>query len=61
MNPYKKLNKANDDYHEAVSEILLEENVPIEIKVKFGSIVNSIFTMMEQAKNLIAAHYEGQE
>ena len=61
MTPYEKLLKANDDYHEAVGEILLDGDVPVETKVKFGSIVDSVFSMMTQARNFIAVHYEGQE
>lgn len=57
MIPYEKLIKANDDYHEAVGEILADETVPIEGRAKFGAITDAVFNMMTQANELIAEYY----
>lgn len=57
MNPYEKLTKANDDYHEAFDEILMDEVLPSEVKAKFGSFHNNIFKLMNEARNLIGPYY----
>ena len=64
MTPFEKLTKANGDYHEAVEEIFKDEDIDpdtekrAEIKAKFGSIVNAVFNMMEQANDVITPYYE---
>jgi hypothetical protein len=57
MNPLQKLQRANDDYHEAVDEILADENVLTNAKVEFGCIVNTIFAKMTEANAFIASYY----
>ena len=62
MNPLQeKLKQANEDYHEAVGEILADETVPIEGRAKFGAITDAVFNMMAQANTLIAQYYEESE
>ena len=56
--PYEDLAKANDDYHEAVGEILADETVPIEGRAKFGAITDAVFNMMAQANEQIKSYYE---
>ena len=58
MNPQEKLQQANDDYHEAVGEILADETVSVEGRAKFGAITSAVFNMMAQANEQIAKHYE---
>jgi len=58
MNPFEKLQKANDDYHEAVGEILADEGIIADKRAKFGSIVDAVFHMMKQANDFIAQYYE---
>lgn len=58
MTPYENLVKANDDYHEAVGEILADDSVPVEDRAKFGAITDAVFNMMKQANDSIAEHYE---
>ena len=58
MTPFEKLNKANDDYHEAVDEILMDENVPVSVRAKFGGLAATIFNMMIQAHNHVVQYYE---
>ena len=53
----EKLKKANDDYHEAVDEIL-SNDISVEVKVRFGGCVCGIFKMMKQAEEIIKAEYE---
>ena len=57
MNPGEKLNRANDDYHEAIEEILLDENFPLKLKTKLGCEAETIFAKMAQVRDLIAAFY----
>jgi len=65
MTPHEKLIKANGDYHEAVDEILSDDELGegmeqrAEIKAKFGAITDAVFNMMKQADELIAPYYEG--
>jgi hypothetical protein len=56
--PLENLQQANDDYHEAVGEILNDENIPTEAKAEFGALVNATFSTMNQTNNLIAPYYE---
>jgi len=58
MNPLKKLDKANDDYHEAVDEIFTDENIPVTAKTLFGTMVHRVFQNMKDARKIIASYYE---
>jgi len=58
MNSFEQLVKANDDYHEAFDEILMDEVLPSEVKAKFGAFHNNIFQLMTQARQLIQPYYE---
>ena len=58
MTKLESLQQANDDYHEAVGEILADETVSVEGRVKFGAITSAVFNMMAQANEQIAKHYE---
>ena len=57
MTKLENLAKANDDYHEAVGEILADEDIAVEGRAKFGAIVNAVFNMMSQANTQIAEYY----
>ena len=61
MNLFEQLVKANDDYHEAFNEILMDETLSAEVKAKFGTYHNNIFKLMTEAKGLIAPFYEESE
>ena len=60
MNPYQKLVQANKDYHEAVDEILCDDETVTDVelrakvKTKFGSEVNAVFGRMEIVNATIA-------
>jgi hypothetical protein len=57
MNPGQKLVKANDDYHEAVGEILLDEDLPLKLKVELSCEAEKVFAAMTRANDIIAAFY----
>ena len=57
MTIFEQLIKANDDYHEAFDEILMDEVLPSAIKAKFGAFHNNIFQLMGEARNLIGPYY----
>jgi len=61
MTPYEQLIKANDDYHEAVGEIFLSEDISVEVKAKFGAFHNNIFQLMTEAQTLFESEPEGGE
>ena len=56
--PYEKLKRANDDYHDAVDEILLGEDVPVGVKVEFGTIIHEIFHLMQKANLIVTKYYQ---
>ena len=58
--PYEKIKKANDEYHEAVNEIL-ENDIDVALKVEFARVVFAVFNGMKQANDVIKAHYEPEE
>jgi coproporphyrinogen III oxidase len=51
--PIEDLMKSNDDFHESADEIMKCEEVPVEVKAKFGSLCDSIFAMMHKAHTLV--------
>lgn len=53
LTPLEKLQKANDDYHEAVQEIYLSGDYTVEKKTQAGAIWNTIFTYMKSADNIM--------
>ena len=59
--PYDKVKKANDDYHEAVNDVLQDTGLDVDKKVKFGMFANSVFSNMKQASDVVKAHYEPEE
>ena len=58
MTKLESLQQANDDYHEAVGEILTDEIVSVEGRAKFGAITDAVFNMMRQASEQIKPYYE---
>lgn len=56
--PIENLQQANDDYHEAVGEILADETVLVEARAKFGKYTNIAFDMMREAKTQIESFYK---
>jgi len=56
-NPLEQLKKANDDYHEAFNGIMMDEDLDINAKAKFGSFHNNIFQLMKEAADYIGPHY----
>ena len=44
----KKLKKANDDYHDAVDEVLLSNVLFVEHKCKIGAKAKEVFKLMEE-------------
>ena len=61
MTKLESLQQANDDYHEAVGEILTDEIVSVEGRVEFAVQVAQVFHHMEMANNIIKSHYEEPE
>ena len=58
MTKLENLAKANDDYHEAVGEILADETVSVEGRVEFAVQVAQVFHHMKMANELIKPYYE---
>ena len=58
---FEKLNKANDEYHEAVNNILEDKSLPIDVKAPFASQANTVFQVMASAKKVLQDYYEKQE
>ena len=54
--PVEKLRKANDDYHEAIDEIL-SNGISVETKAQIGDIANKIFDHMKDIDKLVEAAY----
>lgn len=52
MTLLEQLRKANDDYHEAVDEILMIEETCVENKINFAASVKSVFEAMETSDAL---------
>lgn len=52
-----KLKKANDNYHEAVDDILMDEDVNINTKADFGCICSNIFRQMTKVNTLMESYY----
>ena len=44
----QKLKKANDDYHDAVDDVLLSESLFVEHKCQIGIKASMIFRLMEE-------------
>ena len=49
MTLLEQLRKANDDYHEAVDEILMIEETAVENKINFAAAVKQVFEEMDAA------------
>ena len=58
MTKFENLAKANDDYHEAVGEILADETVSVEGRVEFAVQVAQVFHHMKMANDIVKSHYE---
>lgn len=46
--PKEKLKIANDDFHEAAEEVLLDDSIELEKKVIAATMMNQIFTDMKR-------------
>ncbi len=57
--PQEKINKANDEYHEAVNEWLQLEDVNVKLKCQAADIFNRIFAEMEAIKKMIGDNNAG--
>ena len=53
--PLDKLKKANDELHEAVEEILLEEDTDVEKKCAIGQPLTEIFARLEIVYKILEA------
>lgn len=51
-----KFKKANDGYHEAVDEILEDENLPVETKAQFATYQHQIFGLMKKASAVLHSY-----
>ena len=51
--PLEKMKKANDEYHEAVQEILLEESIDVSKKCAAGAVWSEIFARMKIAQAIL--------
>lgn len=59
--PYEKLKKANDDYHEAVGEILQDSSVDVAVRVHFAERVFHAFRCMQEADDIAKEAYTPEE
>ena len=57
LNPGQKAKKANDEYHEAVQEVMLDEELDVVLKVTYASAAEIVFRQMKNANDLIKEHY----
>ena len=61
LNPGQKAKKSNDEYHEAVQEVMLDEELDVTTKVKYAAECEVVFRQMAIANNVIKEHYETGE
>lgn len=48
-----KLKQVNDDYHDAIGEILVSEHIKVEHKALVGSRADKIFGLMNELNSLL--------
>ena len=53
--PLEKLKKANDEMHEAVEEIMLDEDTSVEKKCEIGQPLTEIFARLEIVYEILEA------
>ena len=58
---YDKVKKANDDYHDAVQTIMLDESVSVKAKIAFAARANVVFAQMDQANEELDNCYSTEE
>ena len=51
--PQEKLDKANDDYHEAFDELMQDESISSETKAQVGNTVRTIFVKMTEVRTIL--------
>ncbi len=61
LNPGQKAKKANDEFHEAVQEVMLDEELDVVLKVQYAAACDIVFRQMTNANELIKAHYGIEE
>ncbi|KKM89212.1 hypothetical protein LCGC14_1251000 [marine sediment metagenome] len=57
LNPGQKAKKANDEFHEAVQDVMLDEELEVTLKVQYASACDVAFRQMTVANDLIKEHY----
>ena len=53
LTPAEKVKAANDDYHEAIDEVMLSEDYDIATKVAIGRIASGIFAGFNKINKLL--------
>ncbi len=61
LNSGQKAKKANDDFHEAVQDVMLDEKLDVVLKVTYASAAEIVFRQMKTASDLIKAHYNVED
>jgi len=61
LNPGQKAKKANDDFHEAVQDVMLDDGLEVSLKVQYAAACDIAFRQMKVASDLIKAHYNVEE
>ena len=61
LTPKEKVKKANDDYHSAVEEVMLDEAVEVACRAKFVARAHNIFEQMTQANIDLEECYPSEE
>lgn len=53
LTPEEKLQKANDDYHEAANDAMMSEEYDIETKARLGALLTNIFSTMDKVNDVL--------
>ena len=61
LTPGQKAKKANDEFHEAVQEVMLDEGLDVKTKVEYAEACGPVFRQMMSANDVIKAHYGIEE
>ena len=59
--PGEKVRNANDDYHEAIDEVLMDDVCSVNCKTDIGHLARGIFIKMDEIKRIINANYPVEE
>ena len=49
----ERINSANDNYHEAINEVMQAEFIPVEVKTAVGARANELFRYMSGITDIL--------